>query len=166
MIEILEIENEKVVPNIHCHSIPELQAVLRKYKNPIPALSYLYYMCHPRSPYSNLEEYQKEETILFDFPGDYTPEDSEIIEARKKLEKLYETPTKRFYFNVKKGLDTLGEYLGTTEITAGQHGNFAPFNVAMTRVGTIMADFKKLEKMYEEETQSTIRGGHEKSFDE
>lgn len=166
MIEILEIENDKVVPNLNCHLIPELKTILDTYENPIPPLCYLYYMCHPKSPYNNLKTDEKQSSILFDYPGDYSSEDDEIISAVDKLDKLYTTPTKRFYFNSKQALDNLGEYLATAEITSGMHGNLSAINVAMTRSGSVMSDFKKLEKMYDDETQSNIRGGHEKSFDE
>lgn len=166
MIEIFEIEDGRVRINTNCLIIPELKAIVDKYQQPLQALNYVYNMTNPRSPFANLPEMDKETLLLQDFPGDYTPEDIEIIKAIKKLELLFLTPTRKFFLNGKKGLETLGEYLSTASITDGKDSNFASFQMALSRVGKIIEEFKKLEKIYEEETQSNIRGGHSSSYDE
>lgn len=166
MIQIFEIENDKVVPNIECHTIPELKAVLKKYKDPIPALCYLYYKVVPTSAYAHLEDYEKEQVLLQDFAGEYSLEDEVIIKAEEKLLKLTNTPTRKFFQNAKKGLATLGNYMAVTEITEGVHGNFSTFANSLTKIGKIMEEFKKLEKIYIDETKNDLRGDQELSFDE
>ncbi len=166
IIDIFEIQEDRVIPTINCHNIPQLKAILDKYKNPIPPLCYIHYLTYPRSVYINLPEVEKEETILYDYPGEYSPEDKEIQEAISKLNSLYMTPTRRFYFQNKKALENMGNYNATAEITAGMHGNYSALSMNLTRTGKIMEEFRKLEKMYEEETQSSIRGGWASSYDE
>lgn len=166
MIEIFEIEDGKVRINANCLIIPELKAIVDKYIKPLPALNFVYNMSNPMSPYSNLPEADREEIILSEFPGDYSPEDEEIQKAKKKLDALYLTPTRRFFLNAKKGLETLGEYLAVASITEGKDGNFSSFNMALSRVGKTIEEFKKLEKIYEEEAQASMRGGHSASYDE
>ena len=165
-MEIFEIEDGKVRVNTNCLVIPELKAVVDKYDEPLSALNFIYNMTSPKSPFSNLPESEKEEVILMDFPGDYSPEDPEIRLAILKMQKLFLTPTRRFFLNAKKGLETLGEYLATASITEGKDSNFSSFNMALSRVGKTIEEFKKLEKIYEEETESAIRGGHSVGYDE
>ena len=166
MISIFDIENDKVVPNINCHTIPELKAVMREYKDPIPALCYLYYKTCPSAAYSHLPDYDKEQVLLQDFAGGYTLEDPVMIAAEKKLNVLQLTPTRNFYLNAKIGLEKLGTYLATEDIQSGLHGNFATIVSSLSKVGKIMEEFKKLEKLYEDETKNNLRGGGEKAYDE
>ena len=65
-----------------------------------------------------------------------------------------------------KGLETLGDYLGSTSITEGKDGNFSGFQMSMSRVGKIIQEFKILEKEYNAEVASSIRGCHEAGYDE
>ena len=49
------------------------------------------------------------------------------------------------------------------KITEGKDGNFSALSINSTRIGKTMEDFKKLEKMVEEEEQIQIRGDQEVS---
>jgi len=165
-IKIFEIDAGGIKPHENCYIVPELKAVIDEYEDPIPALSFLYGMKDPSSPYINVPEEEKEEAIWNDYPGDYTSEDDVIINALAKLDKLYETPVIRFFKNCKISLDKLGTYLATTAITDGRDGNLAAYSVAQTRMGKTMEDFQKIEKQVEKETeQYTTRGGQKEPLD-
>lgn len=165
-LDILTIENGKVIPSLSCYTVPELKAIIDNYKDPIQPLCYLYYRTYPKSPYANVPDYEKDDVILGDFQGDYSPEDEFIRRALDKLNVLYITPTRRFFENAKKGLDTLGEYLATSGITDGKDGNLSTFSTTLSRIGKTMQEFKQLEKIYEEDLGSGLRGSQELSFDE
>lgn len=166
MIKLLDLENDRVVPNMECMTIPELKAVIREYKDPIPALCYLFYKCTPNAAYSHLSEEDKELVLLQDYAGGYSLEDPVMIKAEEKLNLLMLTPTRKYYLNAKKGLDRMGEYLATSEITSGLHGNISAFNNALSKCGQTMEQFKKLEKIYEDETKADIRGNKAIAYDE
>lgn len=166
MIDILTIENDKIVPDINCKSIPELKAVIEEYKDSTNALLFIYHMTSPFSSYINVPEEDKEEILLEDFPGDYGVEDEEIGNAINKLKKLYLTPTRRFFLNSKTTLERMGEYMSTAEITTGRDGNASVIASHLRNVGKTIKEFKELEKIYEEETQSGVRGGYSISYDE
>lgn len=166
MIEILELENDKVVPNMACYTIPELKAVIKEYADPIPALCYLYYKTTPNAAYSHLSEEEKELVLIQDYAGGYSLEDDVMIKAEEKLNLLMLTPTRKYYINAKRGLDKMGEYLATSEITSGLHGNIGAYNTALSKVGQTMEQFKKLEKIYEEETKSNVRGNVRVAYDQ
>lgn len=165
-VEILTVKDNVLIPTVSCYGIPELKAIIDSYEDYLQVLKYLYFLHHPKSAYRNVPEEEKETIIFNDCPGNYSPEDSLIIDANEKLHFLYTTPTKRFFINAKRGLETLGDYLGTTSITDGKDGNFASLSMMYTRVGKMIDEFKKLEKSYDEETGSNIRGGAEEAYDE
>lgn len=166
MIDILTIENDKIVPDLNCKSIPELQTLIDTYEDSTNALLYVYHMVAPFSSYVNIPEDDKEDILLEDFPGDYGAEDVEIQEAINKLNKLYRTPTRHFFLNAKKGLEKLGDYMADAKIESGKDGNFSAYSMTFTRIGKIIQEFKQLEKLYEEENDTGVRGGHEIGYDE
>lgn len=166
MTKIFDIENEKVIINQNCLLIPELKAVYDFYEDPIPAFSFLYYMTEPKSAYNNLPEDERENSILYDYPGDYTLEDEVIINALVKLEKLNLTPTLALLKGGKIGLEKLTRYLMTQEILAGRDGNMAAYISSLKSIAQINKEYKQLEKQAEEEIQVQGRGGIEFSFDQ
>ena len=166
MIKLFDIENNKVAITPDVLLIPEFKKLVDDYEEPMAALAYVYFMVSPESPYADVPEKDKSQIISQDVGGDFGFEDQAIEDALKKAEFLYTTPTRRFFINAKKGLETLGDYLGTTSITEGKDGNFSGFQMSMSRVGKIIQEFKILEKEYNEEVASSIRGGHETGYDE
>jgi hypothetical protein len=97
--KFFDIANNRVVLNHNCLSIPELKALVDKYEDPLPAFNYIHYMVDPQSPYANLSDELREETLLKDFPGEYTLEDEEMIAALDKIKMLYITPSYQYYFD-------------------------------------------------------------------
>lgn len=167
--KIFDIVNEKVVINHACLSIPELKAVYDKYKDPIPAFNFLYFMFDPESPYANIQEQEKEDIILHDFPGDYTLEDEEMIAAIEKLNMLYMTPTRRYYLDNKILLEKLGKFARETQITTGRDGNLSALAMQVKSVGKTIMEFKQLEKfVIQELTEGSgrTRGGKKKAYDQ
>lgn len=166
MVKIFDMEDNKVIINPNCLLIPEFKALVDKYKDSTAALAYVHFMLSPDSPYNDVPESDKQQIISDDVKGDFGLEDPEIEAALKKAEILYMTPTRRFLIKNKIAMEKLGDYLATTEITEGMHGNFAGYQMALTRTGKIMGEYKILEKAYNEEQASQNRGGHESSYDE
>lgn len=165
-IKIFDVDAGGVLPSENCYIVPELKAIIDAYEDPIPALSFLYGMTDPSSPYVNYPEADKEEIIWADFPGDYTTEDDEMIAALNKLKELYSTPVTRLYRSAKIGLEKLGKYLETTQIEGGRDGNLAAYSTALTRMGKTAEDLKKIEKMVDaEQDEYTTRGGQLEPLD-
>lgn len=168
-IKIFDISNGKVVINEECLTIPELKAVVEKYENPIPALCYLYYMFDPSSSYSNNTFDEKEEAILKDYPGEYTTEDEVIIKASEKLQKLYITPTMRFYLDNKILLERVGKFARNSEISSGRDGNINSFQMQLKSLGKTIEEFKKLELIVQQELDemnTRVRGGKKRAYDD
>jgi len=166
MIQIFDIENEKVVINPNCLLIPELRAVYDFYEDSLSALCFLYYYTDPKSPYNSLGEDLRESAIIFDYPGEYTLEDKVMIKALDKLKKLNITPTLALLNSAKIGLEKLSNYITTQEITSGRDGNMNTYLASLKSISQINKEYKSLEKQAEDEIQIKGRGGVEFSYDE
>jgi hypothetical protein len=164
---IFELENGKVVLNPEVLLIPELKAVTEFYKDPIPALTFLYFKYKPDGTYCNVPEDDKESILLKDFPGEYTTEDEVMINADKKLDFLYTTATVRYYLDQKYLLEKLGNFARTTAITAGKDGNINALSAQIRSTSKTINEFKNLEKMVQQELDTTRRakGGKKLAYD-
>lgn len=169
LIKIFDIHDGNVVINHNCLSIPELKAVHDSYQNPIPAFNYLHYLFDIDSPYMNLEEDAKEETLLHDFPGEYTLEDEVMVNAIKKMEELYITPTYRYYLDNKILMEKLGKFARTASVTTGRDGNIGALQTQVKSVGKTIMEFKQLEKFALDEInekKNRARGGKKLAYDQ
>lgn len=164
-MKIFDVENNKVVLTPTCLLIPEFKVLVGKFKDPIPAISYVEFMTNPSSPYAGVPEADKSETIARDMGIDFSLDDADIETALDKANELYLTPTRRFYYHAKEGLENMGEYLSTTKLTSGRDGSDATISGMLKSVGKIVSEFQQLEKVFQEEV-STLRGTQQSSYDE
>ena len=167
--EIFDVEDNHVVITPNCLLIPELKAIVDKYKDPIPALSFLHYLYCPKGPYCNVPEEDKEEILLQDYPGEYTLEDTEMLAAMEKLASFTMSPTYRYYLDNKVLLEKLGKFAREQPVTAGRDGNFAGMQSQIKSVGKTAQEFKQLEKMVREEldeNKTRVRGDTRKAYDQ
>jgi hypothetical protein len=167
--EIFDIANGKVVVNENVLLIPELKAVHDEYKDPIPALSFLHYRYHPKGPYCNTPDEDKEEILILDFPGEYTTEDPVMIAAMTKMESFMVSPTYRYYLDNKILLEKLGKFGRTTAIAAGRDGNINALLSQIKSTGKTITEFKLLEKTVQQELdehKSRVRGEKRKAYDQ
>ena len=155
--------------NHNCLSIPELKAIYDRYEDPIPAFNFLHYRFTIDSPYANIEEDAKDDVLLTDFPGEYTLEDEEMINAIAKLELLCVTPTYRYYLDNKLLLEKLGAFARSAPITSGRDGNIGALQSQIKSIGKTILEFKQLEKVVMDELKETkgrARGGKKLAYDQ
>lgn len=168
MINLFDIENNVVIPTVHCHIIPELKAVIDKYKERSTLVfAYLFYTTYigRENPYSNIDEVSREDMVKKDLKYDIA--DCAVINAaREKIKKLYETPTMRFYVATKKTLDKLTEYLDRTQITDGRNGNLDDVMKIMKDYDKIRNTFKNISNDLNDEQDLRTRGDIELSYDQ
>lgn len=165
-MKIFDVENNKVVLTPTCLLIPEFKVLIKKFeKNPISIISYIEFMTNPSSPYAAVPESDKSEVIAKDMGIDFSLDDLDVEAALKKAEELYMSPTRRFYFDSKVGLEKMGAYLRSSGISSGRDGNDSTYLSMLKSVGKITLEFQQLEKIFKEEV-ATLRGGQQSSYDE
>lgn len=171
MVRIFDIENGQVVPTEHCYTLSALKRLMEIYPNPkdhVAAYAYLFYMTCPDpelNPFFNMSDNTREDMILAQVGGAFSPEDSEIIAGLALCRSLYETPTLRAYNGIKGMLDRLATYMENTEITHGRDGNITPLVNAAVKFEGIRQSFKGAYKDLLEEQKSTVRGKARLSYD-
>jgi hypothetical protein len=160
MIEVFDVEDGIVRVNANCLLIPELKKVIEYYQDPIPALAYVYYMTAPDSPYANMPEHEKQEMISDDMGGTFKLEDEVLLMAIDKMNRLFETPTARYYNAIKRSLDMTSEELNkvTTLSFDRNTGNAEMLDRMQLNAGKKIEAFKKLEKIRDEEIKTALRG--------
>ena len=155
MINLFDIENNVVIPTVHCHIIPELKAVIDKYKERSTLVfAYLFYTTYigRENPYSNIDEVSREDMVRKDLKYDIA--DCAVINAaREKIKKLYETPTMRFYVD-------------RTQITDGRDGNLDDVMKIMKDYDKIRNTFKNISNDLNDEQDLRTRGDIELSYDQ
>jgi len=159
MIRIFELdEHKKLSINEHTLLVPELKAIIDKFEDPIPPLSYVYLLTVPDSPYANLPEDEKKQSISEDVGGEFSLEDPIIDAAITKLQTLFSTPTSRLFIALQKSIDTISEYLTNASVIEGKDGNLDSIRQYQQNIGKIHESFKKIEKAKDEELKVALRG--------
>lgn len=165
--QIFDIVSGNVVINENCLLIPEFKAVVKAYKDPLPAFTFLHYLHSPDGPYCNIPEDDKEDVVSMDFPGEYSLEDEVMIVAMAKMKSFFTTPTYRYYQDQKYLLEKLGKFARTTPITAGKDGNINAFSAQIRSTTKTINEFKALESIVLKELSNArkVRGGKKLAYD-
>lgn len=164
MVKIFDINEGNVVINTNCLLIPELKAIVDNYENPIPVLGYVHFMTDPRSPYMNLPIEEREELILKDYDGDYSPDDEPVFKAVEKIKKLAETHSMRLKRRAEAASDNLGKYLEKAQITDGRDTNLPGLLNALKSIRKINQELRGFTQDVEEELR--VRGQGNLGYDE
>ena len=169
LVEILKIDdNGVVIPSVECYTEPYLKAVLDYYKDPIPALTYLYYRTYPYSKYNNIPKNKRDDAILEMYPGDYSLEDDVLIEARDQLLEAYKTPITDFYESQKHVFKELAAFnftINAASLDAGERGDLKTIQKGLLDASKMARAFQDLENEYKKQLQSRIRGGLDEAYD-
>ncbi len=169
MIKLLDVENNMVIPTVHCKTIKWLKVIEDNYpKNFIKIYGYIFYMSCPsqENPYFNVPVDNREDLVIDDLDIDFSLEDDEIIEAVKKATVMYQTPTVRAYQGITTMLDNLTDYMSTTQVTAGRDGNINSLLRIAKEFDAIRQSYKGIAKDLEAEQQAHVRGGQELGYDQ
>jgi len=138
-------------------------------ENYLKVYDYLFHTYCPdpqRNPFLNVPEDEKDKFLIEQFGIDFSLDEPSFEEGHKFFEKVFTTPSRAFYINCKIGVEKQGKYLRTTAITSGRDGNDTTYLNTLKNMATINDQFLKVEKAYEAEVQSAVRGGQQKGYDE
>lgn len=169
MIQIFDIQEQRVVPAPACYMVPELADIVTVFPDEyLKVYQYIFGMTCTDSTnwYRNLPELEREDVLIADIsPFEFSIEDSIIQKAIEKCNQLYETPTLRLAKAAKKKIDDIAMFLATTEIETGKDGNAMDID----RFMKAMLDYQKLYKALEgevEKEQSKARGAIRRAYDQ
>jgi hypothetical protein len=171
MIRLFEIENKVVIPTEHCYVIKYLKDIMENYpEHFLQVYQYLFYMkCPgPDNPYFNMKDVDVEEVIIHDLDGlKFNAEDDAIIDALKKTERLYTTPTVRAHKGIKMAMDNIADYLSDATISDGKDGNIGQIRSMTKDFDMIRKSYKGVAKDVEDEQKALhVRGDQSLAYDQ
>lgn len=170
--KLFDIQNFKIIPTIHCHSIVWLKAIMDEYSEDeeyLKVYMYLFYMTYPSpddNPYFHFKASQKEEQILEDIEANFSTECDMIQLALNNMKRMYETPTSRAYEGIAGMMDKLAVFMKSETITTGRDGNMSAIIQAAKSYDQIRQSFKGAFKDLQEEQESRVRGGKGLAYDQ
>lgn len=169
-VRLFDIQNNKIKATEHCYAIGSLKRIMDEYpKDYLSIYAYLFYMSclnEEENPFANVPEVDKEEIVLKEVGGDFSPDEALIFEALETVKKLYETTTYSLYIGAKKSVEGLARYLAMTPITDGRDGNIMGILKAQKEFDQICKSFEARYKAFKEEQSTMSRGGNRIAYDQ
>lgn len=159
--KILEYEDRRVKVTAQAYAIPELKAIIDKYDNPEPYLSYIHAMVAVDSPYTNIPAEEKNEAVIYDTIatlGEFDSEDELLTKAIESLAIKYETPMISLAKELENELHRFRMLIKTTPLTLE---NFRDRKELMKDIEKISTSYEKVKKQAIEELQAATKGDHE-----
>ena len=163
--QILEYEDDRVRVTANAYAIPEIKAILDKYKDKAePYIQYVWAYTSPVSAYINTPAEEKEETIIYDIQetiGEFDWEDDLVKNAIEKLKDLYQTPNMKLAQELGQELLRITNLLQTEPLTMGDGGNFKERMSLMEKIDKISSNYTKVKAEADKEMGSATKGDHE-----
>jgi hypothetical protein len=170
MVRLFDIQNGQVTASEHCYTLKFLKNIMTEYPlDYLKVYTYLFYMTCPNpdiNPFFHFPENEKEEVILEEVDGEFSPEDDTIVHALKRCKQMYETETSRAYYGIKTALDNLGKVLATETPTFGRDGSATALLRIAEKFDAVRQSFKGVYRDLQEEQQSSVRGGQNLAYDQ
>jgi hypothetical protein len=170
IVRLFDIQNNKVIPTEHCHTLPFLKVLMTNYPDTyMQVYQYIFYMSCPNpdlNPFFNLPEYEKEDIIIEEVGLEESTEDGKIRYALEMCKKMYETPTYRAYVGIKAMLDRLAKYMEVTAIEHGRDGNINSMINVAAKFDAIRQSYKGTFTDMKQEQESSVRGGAGLAYDQ
>lgn len=164
-IKILEYENGRVQAGLNTHLIKELKAIIDKYgDNAEPYLAYVYLMTALDSPFANLPDHEKSDSVIFEIHGtlgDIDPFEPLLTPAVEKINSLMDSPLVLLAKELEQELNRFRNYLKYTPLQDGEGGNFKDRMSLMEKIEKISASYAKVKKQADEELKIKLRGNAE-----
>jgi hypothetical protein len=168
-IKLFDVRDGRAIASDFCYTIDIYKQIMAEYKEDFPAIfAYYQFMCEldeENNPFANVPESDKEEVILKEVSGNFSPDEDLVYKGLEFTKKLFETPTHSTYLTMKVALEKIGKYIRSTPITDGRDGNFMDIIRAAEKYDSVCRSFNERYKAFKEENSVRNRGGGYQSYD-
>lgn len=164
---IFDVVDDKVTLTTAALTIPEFKAIWDKNKKAALArLSFIYHTTSPKSPYFNLEESERVQTVIQDFvPDSPDIQDDPLIQAAtQKYARLIETPSLRQLKTATQLVDKVTSYFASLTLSQEASSTLADAKKVLEIIGELpkatqsLIDLKKKVEQELLDTDMKIRG--------
>jgi hypothetical protein len=170
---ILTVSQNKIVLDETIFAIPEFKALIEYTEGDTLPFMYIWALYDPQSPFMNIEEHEREEAVMKDFPVYEYLQTMEMISAMEKAEKLYFSPLRKILKGAKKAVENISGFLEDTEISDGRDGNLTQIVSTIKSLPQILKAYQEAENAYKQELQrnrgdmkSAIDDDYESNYDD
>lgn len=170
---ILTVSQNKIVLDETIFAIPEFKALIEYTEGDTLPFMYIWGLYDPQSPFMNIEEHEREEAVIKDFPVYEYLQTMEMISAMEKAEKLYFSPLRKILKGAKKAVENISGFLEDTEISDGRDGNLTQIVSTIKSLPQILKAYQEAENAYKQELQrnrgdmkSAIDDDYESNYDD
>lgn len=169
-IKLFDIQNGVVTPTEHCYTISCLKRIMDEYsEDHLSIYAYLFYSsCYveEENPFANMPEDIKEEEILKQVGGDFSPDEKAVFEALDFCKKAFSTPTQELYLSAKIGVERMSSYIRNSMISIGRDGNEMAYLKYLEKFDQVCKSFDARWKAFKDEQSSQSRGGNQIAYDQ
>jgi len=162
---ILEYEDNRVKVTAEAYAIPEIKALLDKYDMKAePYLAYVHAMTAVDSPYINIHDEEKQESVVYDIQatlGEFEFKDPLLENAIERLNSLYTSPMVALALELDQELHRIRKLLKDTPLTIGEGGNFKDRKDLMKDIDKIATSYNKVKEAADKELKAATKGDHE-----
>lgn len=164
--KILEYDSGRIKVTPQAFAIPEIKSILDKYDMKAePYLMYVYNMSAPDSPYINIPEEDKIESVVYDIQmtlGEFDWEDPLLNKAIDKFTSLYKTKLVALADELGEELDRFRKALRSTPLTlGGQDSNFRDRLALLEKIDKVSSSYQRVKKQADEDMRPLTKGDHE-----
>ena len=154
-------DNGRIGITAEAFAIPELNAIIKKYKSPEAYLSYVNAMSHPESRYINIPESQKKESAIYDIQmtlGEFNFSDPLLDKAIEKQVELYSTKLTRFADQLEEELQGFTDFMKNNPLNLD---NAQLRQDIMKNASKYTTECQKVRKQADEALGAAVKGDHE-----
>lgn len=170
---ILTVSQNKIVLDETIFAIPEFKTLIEYTEGDTLPFMYIWAMYDPQSPYMNLDDIEREEQVLKDYPVYEHLQTMEMVNAIEKAEKLYFSPLRKILKGAKRAIENISSFMEDTEVSDGRDGNLTQIVSTIKSLPQILKAYQEAENAYKQELQrnrgdmkSAIDDDYESNYDD
>ena len=157
---ILEYEDDRIKITPEAYSIPEIHNLIVKYEQNVePYLVYVGALSYPDSPYKNVPEEERAESVIYDIKetlGEFDEEDELLQPAIEKLRSLWESPQTMAADEMENELQRWRIYLRDTPMGGDMKDRIS----IVDKFEKVAASAANLRKIADDEISTKMKGSN------
>lgn len=162
---ILTVSQNKIVLDETIFAVPEFKTLIESTQGDTLPFMYIFAMYDPQSPYMNLDDHEREEQVLKDYPVYEYLQTMEMVNAIEKAELLYFSPLRKILKGAKRAIENISSFMEDTEVSDGRDGNLTQIVSTIKSLPQILKAYQEAENAYKQELQRN-RGDTKSAIDE
>jgi len=160
--KILEYEDGRIKVTPQAYGIPEIKTIIDTYEDHESYLTYVYALSSPESPYINIPEEEKRESVIYDVSntlGEFDFDSELLPPAIERMQSFYKSPNIALAEELAEELNRLRTWLRNTPY--GDAENVKIRIGVMEKAEKVSSSYLKVREQADKELKVATKGDHE-----